>query len=161
MILATEKETVMMKLILSRPCIFSARLYSCLLGLLIIPVAYGASSAEAVQDGLVPETLMQDVYEEVKAPFKYGVVLKHPQGLSVDCPTVFRQNDRWYMLYIIFDHKKGYETWLASSDDLLRWKTEDAYCLTVPEASGPMSVCRLCSAARYLLGWYPRDRMLR
>jgi len=114
----------MMKLILSRPCIFSARLYSCLLGLLIIPVAYGASSAEAVQDGLVPETLMQDVYEEVKAPFKYGVVLKHPQGLSVDCPTVFRQNDRWYMLYIIFDHKKGYETWLASSDDLLRWKTE-------------------------------------
>ena len=70
----------------------------------------------------VSEQVMRDIYEEVKTPHKHGIVIKHPDGHSVDCPSVFRHNDRWHMLYIVFD-QKGYETWLASSDDLLHWKT--------------------------------------
>ena len=31
-------------------------------------------------------------------------------------------DDRWYMYYFVFDGK-GYETWMASSQDLLYWKT--------------------------------------
>lgn len=64
---------------------------------------------------------MQGVYEEVKTPYKYGVVIPQPDSSRmVDSPTVFRKDGKWYMTYIIFDGK-GYETWLAQSDNLLQW----------------------------------------
>ncbi len=72
----------------------------------------------------VPPQVMQGVYEQVKTPYKYGIVIKHPEGHSVDCPSVFRHDGRWYMFYIVFDHKRGYETQLASSEDLLHWETQ-------------------------------------
>ncbi len=68
----------------------------------------------------VPESVLQTVYEEVKTPFKYGIVLKPEAGRKVDCPGVFRHGNTWYMLYIVFDGA-GYETALAESKDLLTW----------------------------------------
>jgi predicted GH43/DUF377 family glycosyl hydrolase len=66
---------------------------------------------------------MQSIYNEVKTPFKYGlVVVPGDDSKKTDCPTVFRKNDQWFMTYIQFDGN-GYETWLAKSDDLLNWKT--------------------------------------
>jgi predicted GH43/DUF377 family glycosyl hydrolase len=65
---------------------------------------------------------MQSIYEQVKTPFKYGIVLKGEDDHKVDCPCVFRHESRWYMTYIIFDGT-GYETALAVSDDLLHWQT--------------------------------------
>ena len=41
----------------------------------------------------------------------------------MDSPTVFRKGRKWFMTYIIYDGR-GYETWLASSKNLLNWKTE-------------------------------------
>ena len=38
------------------------------------------------------------------------------------CPNVFRHDGRWYMLYAGIRNEVGYETRLAASDDLLRWK---------------------------------------
>ena len=62
------------------------------------------------------------MYEEVKTPYKYGLVLTPPDdSRKMDCPTVFRKGNMWYMTYIVFDGK-GYETWLAESNDLLNWK---------------------------------------
>lgn len=69
----------------------------------------------------VPRDVMERIYEEVKTPYKYGVVLTGEGGAAVDCPSVFRHGDRWYMMYIRFDGK-GYETLLAESEDLLHWK---------------------------------------
>ena len=68
---------------------------------------------------------MQRIYDEVKTPFKYGVVIKGEPGKDgknklVDCPSVFRFNDKWYMLYVCMN-EVGYETHLADSDDLLKW----------------------------------------
>ncbi|WP_339316667.1 hypothetical protein [Paenibacillus sp. FSL R10-2734] len=40
---------------------------------------------------------------------------------AVDCPFVFRHNERFYMMYVGFDGK-GYQTALAVSDDLLHWE---------------------------------------
>ncbi|HSC55087.1 MAG TPA: hypothetical protein VLC98_15755 [Phnomibacter sp.] len=66
---------------------------------------------------------MQKVYEEVKTPYKYGmVVVPDTTTKKIDCPSVFRQGNKWYMTYIQFDGR-GYETWLATSADLLQWKT--------------------------------------
>lgn len=65
---------------------------------------------------------MQTIYEQVKTPFKYGVVLRQ-DGRKVDCPSVFRHDDRWHMLYIVFDGS-GYETHIAASDDLLHWEQQ-------------------------------------
>lgn len=72
----------------------------------------------------VPENVMQAVFNEIKTPYKYGVVFKHPDSTKmVDSPTIFRSNNRWYMTYIVFDGK-GYETWMAESENLLDWKTK-------------------------------------
>ena len=70
----------------------------------------------------VPQAEMEKVFEKVKTPYKYGLVVPGHDGLAMDSPSVFRHDGRWYMSYIIFDGR-GYETWLAESDDLLAWKT--------------------------------------
>lgn len=67
---------------------------------------------------------MQSVFEEVKTPYKYGVVFRHPDSTKmIDSPTIFRENDLWYMTYIVFDGQ-GYETWIAESADLISWESK-------------------------------------
>lgn len=48
------------------------------------------------------------IYEEVKTPYKYGMVIA-PQdnGHKIDCPTVFREGDSWYMTYVVYNGKPG------------------------------------------------------
>ena len=70
----------------------------------------------------VPQSEMQRVYDEVKTPYKYGIILRPGEKESVDCPNVFRYGDKWYMVYVAIKDKVGYETLLAESDDLLNWK---------------------------------------
>jgi predicted GH43/DUF377 family glycosyl hydrolase len=42
---------------------------------------------------------------------------------TVDCPFVFRRDDLFYMTYVGFDGR-GYQSGLASSGDLLDWRSE-------------------------------------
>ncbi|MBS1567521.1 MAG: family 78 glycoside hydrolase catalytic domain, partial [Bacteroidetes bacterium] len=77
----------------------------------------------ATTPGSIPDSAMQRVYNEVKTPFKYGLVIAPGEGKKADCPNVFRRNNQWYMTYLIFDGR-GYETWLAQSNDLLHWETK-------------------------------------
>ena len=73
---------------------------------------------------VVPPDQMESIYKEVKTPFKYGLVMVPPSNdKKMDCPSIFRKGDKWYMVYIMFDGR-GYETWLACSDDLLHWKSQ-------------------------------------
>lgn len=70
----------------------------------------------------VPDSIMQATYNEIKTPHKYGLVLvPEHDSLKMDCRSVFRKGDNWYMTYVVFDGR-GYETWLAESKDLLQWK---------------------------------------
>lgn len=77
----------------------------------------------------VPANVMKKIYEEVKTPYKYGLIIAPDDNKhKIDCPTVFRENGKWYMSYLIYNGKagkdgRGYETWLAESDDLLHWNT--------------------------------------
>ncbi len=72
----------------------------------------------------IPHSTLNEVYEKVRTPYKYGLVMV-PEDASeiVDSPSVFRHGDCWYMVYIVFDGK-GYETMLATSPDLLYWETK-------------------------------------
>jgi predicted GH43/DUF377 family glycosyl hydrolase len=84
----------------------------------------GCNRTNTSLNKVVPQEEMENIYNEVKTPFKYGIVVKHPDTTKmVDSPTIFRQNDVWYMTYIVFDGQ-GYETWLSESDDLLHWETK-------------------------------------
>lgn len=71
---------------------------------------------------------MSKIYEQVKTPFKYGLVLAPTDNHhKMDCPTVFRRDNKWYMTFVIYNGKtgtdgRGYETWMAESDNLLDWK---------------------------------------
>lgn len=72
----------------------------------------------------VSDEVMRAVYEEVKTPFKYGPVVKTPEGAgNVDSPSVFRYQDHWYMVHLVF-RNDGYETLLESSPDLVNWTLE-------------------------------------
>ena len=72
---------------------------------------------------------MSKIYEKVRTPYKYGmVVAPQDNGHKIDCPTVFRKDDSWYMTYVCYNgsngtNGRGYETWLAKSEDLLHWQT--------------------------------------
>ena len=53
---------------------------------------------------VVPEPIMQKIYQEVKTPYKYGLVLvPESSEKMVDSPSIFRYGKNWYMTYIIFD----------------------------------------------------------
>jgi predicted GH43/DUF377 family glycosyl hydrolase len=92
------------------------------------PATYGDAvrtvlpASAAAPGPALDDRAMQRIYQEIKTPFKYGVVIKAPAGGSMaDSPSVFRHGDAWYMVYIVFDGK-GYDTRLARSADLLRWE---------------------------------------
>ncbi|MFN5423242.1 MAG: glycosylase [bacterium] len=72
----------------------------------------------------VSEKKMLDIYEKIKTPYKHGVVFKHPDSTKlIDSPSIFRWKKKWWMTYIIFDGR-GYETWLAESDNLVDWTSK-------------------------------------
>jgi len=70
----------------------------------------------------VSQETMEKIYDQVKTPYKYGILIKGEGGKKVDCPSVFRHGEKWYMMYLVFAGD-GYETALADSNDLLSWKT--------------------------------------
>ncbi|MBD0286747.1 MAG: glycosylase, partial [Flavisolibacter sp.] len=71
----------------------------------------------------VPDSKMQEIYQEIKTPYKYGLVMvPADNSQKIDCPSVFRKGKMWYMTYLVFAGR-GYETWLAKSNDLLHWQT--------------------------------------
>jgi predicted GH43/DUF377 family glycosyl hydrolase len=97
--------------------------------LLVAGIFMGACST-STQKKQLPDIVdgekMQEIYEEVKTPFKYGLIMvPDSDDRKMDCPTIFRKNNRWVMTYIIFDGR-GYETHLAWSDDLIHWEEQGA-----------------------------------
>lgn len=77
----------------------------------------------------VSQSRMEQIYEEAKTPYKYGLAVAPADNKhKIDCPTVFREGDKWYMTYVVYNGKsgldgRGYETWIAESDNLLEWRT--------------------------------------
>jgi len=71
---------------------------------------------------LVDTNTLAKIFDEVKTPFKYGVVLKGETNELVDCPSIFRDGAHWYMMYVANSNRVGYQTFLAKSDDLLHWE---------------------------------------
>ena len=77
----------------------------------------------------ISQNVMQKIYDEVKTPYKYGMVVAPKDNYhQIDCPMVYREGGKWFMTYVVYNGKdgtdgRGYETWLATSDDLLQWKT--------------------------------------
>ena len=73
---------------------------------------------------------MTAIFEQIQTPYKYGLVLApSTNNYKMDCPTVFRKEGKWYMTYLVYDGKtgrdgRGYETWLAESDNLLDWEVK-------------------------------------
>lgn len=73
---------------------------------------------------------MDEALERLKTEYRLGKPVVQGSGVqgsfdekAVDCPFVFRHNERFYMMYIGFDGV-GYQTGLAASDNLLEWKHE-------------------------------------
>lgn len=102
--------------------------------LCLLLIATGSEAAKrrmshTVGTTAVSQQEMRRIYEEVRTPYKYGLVVA-PQDNKhkIDCPTVFRENGVWYMTYVCYNgsngtNGRGYETWIARSNDLLHWQT--------------------------------------
>lgn len=77
----------------------------------------------------VSQEEMQAIYNKIKTPNKLGAVMKLDDCFT-DSPTVFKKDGRYYMYFIAINKDcsiSGYETHLASSDNLVYWE----YCGTV------------------------------
>ncbi len=75
---------------------------------------------------MVSKEKMNEIYEVIKTPYKRGGVVKFEDSWT-DSPTVFKYNDKWYMYFVRINkdvNNSGYETHMASSDNLLDWKYE-------------------------------------
>ncbi len=95
-----------------------------LFGVVAVVILFGCNRIDTLSKSVVPQEEMEEIFNEIKTPFKYGVVVQHPDTTKmVDSPTIFRKNDIWYMTYVVFDGQ-GYETWLSESDDLLNWESK-------------------------------------
>lgn len=89
----------------------------------LLVLAISAFAGNKTKPQAVPDKVMQKIYEEIKTPFKYGLVMvPSDNSKKIDCPSIFRNNGKWFMTYLVYDGQ-GYETWLAESDDLLNWKS--------------------------------------
>jgi len=90
--------------------------------ILLVAWLSGSLNLYAQEHEGISDEAMQAIYKEVKTPYKFGLVMVPPSNeQKMDCPTVFRHGKYWYMTYLIFDGR-GYETYLATSTDLLHWK---------------------------------------
>lgn len=69
----------------------------------------------------VPREAMERIYKEIRTPHKQGIILRPEEGEMIDCPSVFRHENRWYMMFAAISGNTGYETHLAVSDNLLAW----------------------------------------
>ena len=65
---------------------------------------------------------MRQVHDEVKTPFKDGVVIRGEEKQLVDSPSVFCKDGQWYMVYTASSGTIGYENHLARSANLLHWE---------------------------------------
>ena len=93
-------------------------------GRAVIKIGSGNYTFRVVKDNAVSAEKMESIYKEVKTPYKYGLVMVTPdKNQKMDCPSVFRKGESWYMTYIIYNGR-GYETWLAKSADLLHWENQ-------------------------------------
>ena len=94
-----------------------------LIVLAVVLGGYGMGRKKQPLPETVSQEKMEEIHQEIKTPYKYGLVIVPPgPHQKMDCPSVFRAHDRWFMTYLIYDGR-GYQTWLAKSDDLLHWKT--------------------------------------
>ncbi len=91
-------------------------------GILLISFLFIVLGANAQQaKNAVSAIKMQEIYDEVKTPYKYGLVMVPSDNQNkMDCPTIFKKGGFWYMTYVIFAGR-GYETWMSKSKDLLNW----------------------------------------
>ncbi len=75
----------------------------------------------------VSQEVMDYVYQQSRTPYKFGMVVSPKTNKEkYDCPTVFRKGNKWFMTFVCYNGSggndgRGYETWLAESDDLLHW----------------------------------------
>lgn len=98
------------------------------LSLTLLALSLSLNVATA-QDYVVTQQQMQAVYDASLTPYKYGLVVAPADNYhKIDCPTVFREGDNWYMTYVVYNGKggkdgRGYETWISQSQDLLHWQT--------------------------------------
>lgn len=68
-------------------------------------------------------TVLENIYEKIKTPYKYGAVVKI-DGKMTDSPVVFKRDGKYYMSFVSIDNecKTGYSTHIAESNDLLNWR---------------------------------------
>ncbi len=75
---------------------------------------------------MVSQEKMEEIYKVIQTPYKYGAVVKFQDSFT-DSPTIFQYHNKWYMYFVRINkavEHSGYETHLASSNNLIDWNYE-------------------------------------
>ena len=71
-----------------------------------IVAAWGQSAT--TPSYVVTQEEMLPVFQASLTPFKYGLVIAPTDNKhKIDCPTVYREGDKWYMTYVVYDGQGG------------------------------------------------------
>lgn len=72
-----------------------------------ITTLFIASCATKYKKREITDAVMQEIYNEIKTPYKYGLVMvPTDNSYKMDCPSVFRKDGKWFMTYLIYDGLK-------------------------------------------------------
>ena len=82
-----------------------------------------ASCATKYKKREINETVMQEIYNENQNALQiwFGNWFQRTTPIKWTARVFSEKDGKWFMTYLIYDGR-GYETWLAESDDLLHWK---------------------------------------
>ena len=64
---------------------------------------------------MISDAVMNEIYEKVKVPYKYGVILKS-DNYFLDSPVVFRCENAWFMSCVCIDKKCSTGYYCAVND---------------------------------------------
>lgn len=86
---------------------------------------FAESKGETLWNAPAPEITadeMDAVYQEVKTPYKYGIVMPQEEGDLIDSGKVYRKDGAWFISYLRMERGIGYVSRLARSDNLIDWE---------------------------------------
>lgn len=69
----------------------STALYTLIITVMVSLSGYSQNTvSNPTSSKKVPQKVMEEVFNEIKTPYKYGVVFKHPDSTKlIDSPTIF------------------------------------------------------------------------
>ena len=68
--------------------------------ILLAAIISCSSKDSKLKEREITDEVMQEIYNEIKTPYKYGLVMvPTDNSYKMDCPSIFRKDGKWYFFF--------------------------------------------------------------